>query len=125
MAGIIDLSDKLARAKTQRTQEKLEAARKVFMCIGCPSRCAKCGAQIESDHNCCVGVKDFVFRFCPECSEEYSEYRLRKEGKQSREMYWHNEQWMLLWDAWIGYQESLVEYRKSKEFSQLLEDLKS
>ena len=123
MGGVIDLSDKIARSKTVRRQEKLEAARKVFLCSGCPSRCSKCGVQMDASHHACGDVTEYVFRFCPACGEEYAEYKLRKEGKQSRDMYWHNDQWLRLWEAWIGYQEAIGEYRKSKEFLQLLEEL--
>jgi len=125
MAGVIDLSDKRAKQKVRQRQDMLQAARRIFLCSGCPSKCSKCGAQLEETNHACVGTTDSVFRFCPACSEEFAEYELRKNGESANRMYWHNEQWVTLWDAWLDYQKSLSEYRKSKEFLELLDDLNS
>jgi hypothetical protein len=123
MGGIIHLSDKIAHARSQRYQQKIEAARRIFLCSGCPSKCTKCGTQLDASYHVCSGDNEQVFRFCSACDEEYTEYRLRKEGKSTAGMYWQNDQWMSLWDAWIHYQTAVNEYRSSKEFLQLVEDL--
>jgi hypothetical protein len=123
MGGIIDLSDKIAQANVQKHQEKLEAARRLFLCSGCPSKCSKCGVQIDVSDHACVGAAEQVLRFCPSCSEDYSEYKRRKEGKATSQVYWHNEHWIAMWDAWLEYQKTINDYRKSKEFIQLLDDL--
>jgi hypothetical protein len=104
-------------------QDKLEAARRIFLCSGCPSKCSKCGTQLEVAHHSCEGAADNVFRFCEACGEEYEEYKKRKQGESGNKMFWHNDEWLALWDAWLDYQEAVTEYRNSKEFRQLLEDL--
>jgi len=123
MAGIIDLSDKIAQAKRQQDREKIEAARRIFLCSGCPSKCSKCGTQLDMDDHTCSVKPQWTFRFCSACNEEWEEFQRRKQGKSSSRLYWHNEQWIALWEAWTGYQKAMNEYRKSKEFLQLLEDL--
>jgi hypothetical protein len=123
MAGIIDLTDKIARSKQNRDREKIHAAYKVFLCSGCPSKCSKCGTQLDVAHHDCTKDMERMFRLCSVCGEEYAEFQRRKEGKTTLQMYWHNEQWVNLWDAWLNYQKTMSEYRKSKEFLQLLEDL--
>ncbi len=125
MGGIIDLSDKIARVRSQRYQHKIEAARRIFICSGCPSKCPKCGTQLDTVQHECTNNSNQLFRFCSACNEDYLEYRLRKEGKSVTGMYWQNEKWMALWDTWLDYQKAITEYRNSKEFLQLLEDLKA
>jgi L-asparaginase II len=123
MSGIIDLTDKLARSKKHRDKEKIHAAYRIFLCSGCPSKCLKCGTQLDMADHACARELEQTFRLCSACSEEYAEFLRRKEGKTTPQMYWHNEEWIRLWEAWITYQKAMNEYRGSKEFLQLLEDL--
>ena len=123
MAGIIDLTDKIARSRLSRDREKINAAYRIFLCSGCPSKCSKCGTQLDMAVHDCANNTERTFQLCAACGEEYAEYKRRKQGKTTVQMYWHNEQWIDLWDAWLNYQTVMSEYRKSKEFLQLLEDL--
>ena len=123
MAGIIDLTDKIARSRQGRDRDKIHAAYRIFLCSGCPSKCTKCGTQLDMAGHDCAKDTTQMFRLCSACGEEYAEFQLRKQGKTTRQMYWHNEQWMELWDAWLNYRQAMNEYRKSKEFLQVLEEL--
>ena len=62
MGEIIDLSNKRHRKGQGGTKEKLEAARRVFLCSACPSKCAKCGTQLDVHaHTCLVPQEGFFF----------------------------------------------------------------
>jgi hypothetical protein len=127
MADIIEFDKKAQDLKCSRDQSlrerKLEALKKVFQCSRCLLKCAKCGSQVEeeAEERCqCFGP----YRFCRNCREEYQEYRGRIEGKRpNAQFYWYNEKWMKVWESWLKHQLCLDEYRQSKEFLQLLEEV--
>jgi hypothetical protein len=63
------------------------------------------------------------FRFCPGCQEEYETFvRLKETGEESL-CYWHNREWMTLWQKWLDYQAALKEYGESPEFIDLMREL--
>lgn len=127
MADIIEFDKKAQDLKDSRDQDlrerKLEALKRVFQCSRCLLKCAKCGSQVEEeqDRKCqCLGP----YRFCRNCREEYLEYRGRIEGRRpNAQLYWHNDKWMKVWESWLQHQLNLDEYRQSKEFLQLLEEV--
>ncbi|CAB5164794.1 hypothetical protein D3OALGA1CA_5303 [Olavius algarvensis associated proteobacterium Delta 3] len=65
------------------------------------------------------------YRFCSVCSEEYIDYIEYLKGRIDSDRYWHNETWVEAWGKWIDYQSTIDRYIKSKEFVQLLDELKS
>ncbi|HIC90945.1 MAG TPA: hypothetical protein EYP21_02565 [Syntrophaceae bacterium] len=68
-------------------------------------------------------IRKLPFRLCEDCEEEYKEYQARLDGKKAGPFYWRNKEWMAIWKSWIDYQESLRQYRESKEFVMLLNEL--
>jgi hypothetical protein len=64
------------------------------------------------------------YNFCEACSDEYLEYIERLKGAGDPDCYWHNEAWIDAWGKWIDYQSSVDRYLKSKEFIQLINELK-
>jgi hypothetical protein len=126
MADIIEFGKKATDLKSERDtslrQRKVETLRKIFQCTRCVLKCSKCGAQLE-------GKSDDGARFaapyalCKSCLEEYQEYRERVSGKTGPSCYWHNSNWMKVWESWLAHQKFLDEYRQSKEFLQLLEEV--
>ena len=64
------------------------------------------------------------YSFCDSCSEEYIEYIDTLKGKKDEALYWHNDAWMKVWSTWIEHQGAVDSYLKSKEFEQLLNELK-
>ena len=101
MAEIISLDNKLQISKQKKSElarkRKLIAVKKVFQC---------------------------THRFCESCAEEYIEYIERLKGRGNPECYWHNAEWLDLWQKWIDYQGALDRYMKSKAFAKLLNELK-
>ena len=131
MADIIQIDDKLQHSKEKKAainrKRKILAVQKVFQCTHCAFKCEKCGTQINPDEKSKVkdiGDLKVLYRFCESCFEEYVDYIERLKGKGDPECYWHNEIWIEVWRKWIDYQGVIDRYLKSKEFRQLLKELK-
>lgn len=128
MAEIIEFGKKAQDLKSVRDlslrQRKIEALKKIFQCTRCMMKCAKCGAQLDGLVGEDSGRFATPYAFCRNCSEEYEEYRERMKGKQpTPRYYWHNDVWMKVWGSWLEHQKLLDQYRQSKEFLQLLEEV--
>lgn len=130
MADVISIDNKLQIAEEKKTElirkRKILAIQKIFHCTHCASKCAKCGTQLGMvDH---PGQEEFnrrvPYRFCDSCAEEYLHYIDRLKGKADREQYWQNDAWLDLWQKWIDYQGAIDRYLKSREFIQLLNEIK-
>jgi len=128
---IIQLDDKLQHTKEKKAEiirkRKILAVQKIFHCTHCAFKCEKCGTQISPGQKSKVKTDrnlKIPYRFCESCSEEYVNYIERLQGKGDPECYWHNEDWIEVWNKWIDYQSVIDRYLKSKEFGQLLEELR-
>jgi len=127
MAEIIEFGKKAGDLKscrdTSMRRRKLDALKKIFQCTRCMLKCAKCGTQLDMD------VEESIryaapYHFCRNCLEEYEEYRARIGGKEAGpRFYWHNDVWMKVWESWLEHQQHLDQYRQSKEFLKLLEEV--
>ncbi|MHC1730033.1 MAG: hypothetical protein AB9866_29225 [Syntrophobacteraceae bacterium] len=127
MADIIEFGKKTEFLKSERDtiirQRKVEALRKIFQCTRCVVKCTKCGTQIESGAEDCTKFAS-PFTFCKSCQDEYEEYRARISGQRTDSLcYWHNPAWMRVWESWLEHQKTLDQYRQSKEFLQLLDEV--
>ncbi len=131
MANIISFKDKKGLVEEKEAtlirKRKIQAVRKVFQCTHCALKCEKCGAQISGDSKETDTYQrklNVPYNFCAECSDEYLDYIERLKGAGDPDCYWHNEAWLGAWKKWIDYQSSVDQYLKSKEFKQLLNELK-
>ena len=131
MANIIELDKKLKHTKEKKAEiirkRKILAVQKIFQCMHCAFKCEKCGTQIQPDeHGQQKAISDLrvPYRFCESCAEEYIDFIERLKGRGDSEYYWHNDIWLEMWRKWIDYQGAIDTYLKSKEFRQLLEELK-
>ncbi|QCQ22349.1 hypothetical protein [Desulfoglaeba alkanexedens] len=130
MADIIEFGKRSLDLKSERDtterQRKIEALRKIFQCTRCMFKCAKCGAQLDTQDRGQTGTYAGPYLFCSNCREEYEEYRARVEGKTAHpKYYWHNDLWMRVWESWLEHQKSLDDYRRSKEFLQLVQEVEA
>lgn len=128
MAEIIEFGKKAQDLRSVRDsslrQRKIDALKKVFQCTRCMLKCAKCGAQLAEAEGEEASRYATPYGFCRNCQEEYEEYRERKSGKSSTpRYYWHNDIWMKVWGSWLEHQKCLDQYRQSREFLQLLEEV--
>jgi len=128
---IIQFDDKLQHTKEKKSEiirkRKILAVQKIYQCTHCAFKCEKCGTQINPDQKSKVGPSGDLkvpYRFCESCSEEYADYLERLQGKGNPECYWHNQEWIEVWNKWIDCQSVIDRYLKSKEFRQLLEELR-
>ncbi|MBU1163830.1 MAG: hypothetical protein KKA75_06745 [Proteobacteria bacterium] len=130
MADIISLDSKLQLTRDNKAnlikKRKILAVQKVFQCTRCSFKCEKCGAQISLAHqkkNDSRNIK-VSYRLCECCTEEFNDYIEKIKGKEDADSYWHNDAWIDVWKTWIDYQNAIGQYLKSKEFKQLLQELK-
>ncbi len=131
MTNIISFKEKKGLAEEKQAtlirKRKVQAVRKVFQCTHCALKCEKCGAQISGKSNDTEPYQrklNVPYNFCDECSDEYLDYIERLQGSGDPDCYWHNEAWLDSWKRWIDYQSSVDQYLKSKEFKQLLNELR-
>jgi Pyruvate/2-oxoacid:ferredoxin oxidoreductase delta subunit len=131
VTNIIELDKKLKHTKEKKAEverkRKILAVQKVFQCMQCAFKCEKCGTQIHPDeHRQQRSISDLrvPYRFCESCADEYIDFVERLQGRGDVEHYWHNDLWLQMWRKWIDYQGAIDTYLKSKEFRQLLEELK-
>ncbi len=129
MSKVISLDDKLKLTAKQRKalarKRKIIAVRKVFQCTHCASKCERCGTSIGPEDKGNEAVNRVPYNFCESCAEEYVEYINRLQGRQNSDDYWYNHAWIKVWQTWIEYQGAIDEYLRSKEFRQLLDELRS
>lgn len=131
MADIISFDNRRQQADDEKhsadQKRKIAAVRQMFQCSHCASKCIKCGAPIEGEQdpvNHPLHLR-IPYRFCSVCSEEYIDYIEYLKGRIDSDRYWHNETWVEAWGKWIDYQSTIDRYIKSREFVQLLDELKS
>jgi hypothetical protein len=131
VADIIPIDEKLQLAKYKKNEivrkRKLLAVKKVFQCTHCSLKCEKCGIQINVDRQSKENTERDIripYRFCESCAEEYIDFIERLKGGGDFDCYWHNAEWAASWKKWIDYQGAIDQYTKSKEFLQLLKELK-
>jgi len=127
MAEIIEFGKRAQDFKsikdTDLRQRKIEALRKIFQCTRCMMKCAKCGTQLDMQKDEALRFAT-PYPFCKNCHAEYEEYRDLADGKLAApKYYWHNDSWMRVWESWLQHQKWLDQYRQTKEFLQLLEEV--
>lgn len=129
MGNIISLTAKRKDTQGKRDalarRRKLLAVRKIFRCTHCSTKCEKCGVLITAENRPDLPAYRIPYSFCDSCAEEYMEYIDALRGNGDASLYWHNEAWMKVWGTWIEHQGAVDSYLKSKEFTQLLDELKT
>ncbi len=125
MSKVIDIEDRLKLEQKKKAKvdkaKKLEAVRKTIQCTRCLARCAKCSVQFETQEM----YQRFKgpYRLCASCQTEYEEFvRLRGTEEQSP-FYWHNKEWLRVWQTWLDYQQAMKDYGESPEFIELVREV--
>ena len=128
MGTLISLDAKLKQTQEKQDaivrKRKLLAVRKIFRCTHCTSKCEKCGVHITADNQSNIPSHRLPYAFCESCADEYVDYIELLKGNGDRALYWHNDAWMNVWATWIEHHGAVDSYLKSKEFAQLLDELK-
>ncbi len=126
MDKILNISDRLKDKKRKEHEEihrqKAEALQRVVQCSSCQLSCAMCGAHFDvSDLTCPPATSSTDMILCESCRAEYNDFLEISKGTKKADIFWHNEEWVRLWYAWLDYRESLEAFRTSKEFRRLVE----
>jgi len=122
MAEIIDLTHRKGQEEKRLkagAQERMQAVAGSLACGFCPRRCAHCGLAIEKPQ---AAAGEAPYPFCPSCLEEYRAYRRREQGAAGQEAYWHNEQWALMWQAWLKHMQAVESFRRTPAFFRLMQE---
>lgn len=127
MAEIIELEKRRQQQENDKADvlrdEKIDVLKKVLQCARCQLKCSRCGTQIEeSGEN---KQSKLPYPLCSGCGEEYEVYVKLRRGHLTAGRYWHNEEWMEVWQTWLKHQQALDQYRSSKEFVKLLHEFES
>jgi len=127
MTKIVDIHDQLERKKKKEHLEKyrgrLDSIQKVIQCSSCHFRCAMCGIQVtsgESEERPPSGLN-----LCDDCKAEFEEFVSVTKGKKTPEVFWHNQEWIEVWRAWLNYRKAISAFVASREYHLLLEELNS
>jgi len=130
VAEVISINGKLQLAEEKKAdlirRRKILAVQKAFQCTHCAAKCLKCGTQIGVGSVSKDKAPEYrvPYNFCESCSQEYLSYIDRLKGRGDSDCYWHNDAWLDLWKKFIDYQAAIDRYLKSKEFIQLLYEIK-
>jgi hypothetical protein len=127
MTRIVDIHDQLEKKKKKEHLEKyrgrLDSIQKIIQCSHCRFRCAMCGIQVTSGE--AVERTPLGLSFCGDCMAEFEEFVSVTKGKKPPEVFWHNQEWIEVWRAWMDYRKAISAFVASKEYNLLLEELKS
>ena len=125
MGDIVKFDECMETEKKRRKQErtkKLNAMRKIFECTKCALKCSRCGTQVDISRTSSY-LRDVPYRFCMSCEDEFKDFLDKTKGNSRKDLYWHNHEWMVMWQAWIHYQGAIKKYENSDEFKKLLNEL--
>jgi hypothetical protein len=127
MTKIVDIYDQIERKKKREHLEKyrgrLDSIQKIIQCTSCRFRCAMCGTQVtagDTPLRTPLGLS-----FCSDCMAEFEEFVSVTKGKKPPEVFWHNQEWIEVWRAWLDYRKALSAFVASKEYAVLVEELDS
>jgi hypothetical protein len=117
--NVLSITDRLEN-KRRETQvkvyrEKVTTIRKIVQCGSCALRCGMCGQHMEASGACCPrhGGGE-PFHLCDACRADFQDYQDRLNGKAGEDLFWHNDEWVALWSAWVRLQEALRRFKDSK-----------
>ncbi|MBT8342877.1 MAG: hypothetical protein HKP58_13760 [Desulfatitalea sp.] len=127
MSKVISLDEKLKMTADQKAaavqRQKIRAVRQVFQCTQCASKCERCGASLAAAFKERESDPKIPYQFCASCTEEYLDYIHCLQGGDDSTAYWHNHQWLKVWQTWIEYQGAVDQYIRTKEFRRLVNEL--
>jgi len=127
MDKVLNITDRLKNKKHKENEEvyrqKAETVQRVVQCSSCQLSCAMCGTHLESTESCCPPATSYPnLNLCEYCRAEYNDYLEMSAGNKRSDIFWHNNEWIKLWSAWVEYHKAIKKFRNSKEFKQLTKE---
>jgi hypothetical protein len=130
MEKIVDIRERIEGRKKEELLEqfrvKIETIQKIAQCSACLYRCAMCGQHVRATDTDTAEQSELSSRgiaLCPTCREEFEAYLSLSRGEKRPGLFWQNEAWMNMWEAWLGYRQALMDFIHSPEFRDILEEL--
>ena len=125
MNKILNITDRIEDKKRNRDEklhrQKAEILQRIVQCSSCQLSCAICGAHFDmSDMVCPPPSSCPDMTLCDSCREEYNDFMAISKGKEGSDIFWHNAEWVNLWDSWLAYHKAIEGFGNSKEFRKLL-----
>jgi hypothetical protein len=127
---IVSLADRLENKRHKKQIEaycgKVENIQKIVQCGSCQIRCAMCGLYLKNDdtsydpHSASTGLT-----LCGSCRSEFDDFLSVSRGGQRSEIFWHNDEWVKMWSAWVNYRKAMTAFVESRELKMLMEELKT
>ena len=115
------LKDKKRKDHEENMRQKAVTVQKMVQCSSCQFSCAMCGSRLDASDLCCPPASFYPnVNLCEHCHAEYNDFlEMAKQNRRSN-IFWHNEEWMELWSAWVNYHKAIKKFRDSNEFKQLI-----
>jgi len=125
MDNVRSITDRLEHKRREKQirayREKATAVRKIVQCCSCGLRCGMCGQHMEASESCCTRHRGGgePLHLCDTCRGDFQDYLDRQSGKGGETFFWHNDEWVGLWSAWVQLQEALRKFKDSKACKEL------
>ena len=82
-----------------------------------------CGSHFDMPDVVCPPASSYPdLNLCESCRTEYNDFLEISKGDKDPDIFWHNEEWVGLWAAWLDYHKAIEKFRTSKEFKQLINE---
>lgn len=117
------LHDKKRKAQVEEYRDRFEAIQRVLQCSACQYKCAMCNRHIErSDSSNPPPSSPGEFSLCDSCRSEFEAFKeASQKGGAEADVFWHNREWIELWECWIKFQRSIDGFRNSLNFNKIAE----
>lgn len=120
MDKVLSLAERLEERKRKEQieayREKYEAVQRTVQCSACHFKCAMCGRHVEEPPapNQKRHLEGVRLNLCESCGSEFDDFERACGGEKSKtRIFWHNKEWISLWETWVRYQQALEEFRRS------------
>ncbi len=114
------LEDQRRKRQMEAYQDKVETIKRVIHCSCCAFKCAMCGEHLETGAEECPSLTPAgSFTMCEPCRAEFEDYLRVNSGQGESDLFWHTEEWVGLWTAWLEFQRAIRKFQKSGAFKRL------
>jgi hypothetical protein len=120
------LEDRKRKQQLESDRQKVETIQRIVQCASCHFKCAMCGYHLKErkeSYSSASSSRDFIL--CQSCEAEFQDFLEMAKSKEGSDIFWHNEEWLNLWSAWVDYQKAVKAFKKSPEFYQMIKGLDS
>ena len=115
------LKDKKRKEQAKLYRHKVETIQRIVQCASCNFKCTMCGYHLNtSDPSCPPALPPSDLNLCENCRAEFEDFLKMSRGEKTSGIFWHNDEWVKLWAAWMDFHQAIGEFRNSAEFKHLI-----